>query len=64
MLKFSETIESQREELHRAQAERHRQDHQLLHEQLWKKNLDFRKIRDATPDRQPEIKSILVREDF
>ena len=33
--KWNETIESQKEELHRAQAdERRRQDHQLLHEQL------------------------------
>ena len=32
--KLKETIESQQEELHRAQAEEHRrQDHQLLHEQ-------------------------------
>ena len=35
--KLSETIESQQEELHRAQADgRRRQDHQLLHEQLLK----------------------------
>ena len=33
--KMNETIESQREELHRAHAEeRRRQDHQLLHEQF------------------------------
>ena len=39
----SETIESQRGELHRAQAEeRRRQDHQLLHEQLLKQNWDLR----------------------
>ena len=35
--KLNETIESQKEEIHRAQAnERRRQDHQLLHEQLLK----------------------------
>ena len=38
--KLSETIESQQEELHRAQAEeRHRRDQQLLHEQLLKQKL-------------------------
>ena len=37
--KLTETIESQQEELHRAQAhELHRRDQQLLHEQLLKKN--------------------------
>ena len=41
--KLSETMESQQEELHRAQAEeRRRQDHQLLHEQLLKQNWDLR----------------------
>ena len=38
--KISETIESQQEELHRAQAEeRRRRDQQLLHEQLFKAKL-------------------------
>ena len=36
--KLSETIESQQEELHR-------QDHELLHEQLLKQNLDLREAR-------------------
>ena len=41
--KLNETIESQHEELHRAQAEeRRRQDHPLLHEQLLKQNWDLR----------------------
>ena len=41
--KLSETIESQQQELHRAQAEeRHRRDQQLLHEQLLKQNWDLR----------------------
>ena len=40
--KLSETIESQQEELHRAQAEeRLRRDQQLLHEQLLKQNWDL-----------------------
>ena len=43
--KLNETIESQQEELHRAQAgERRRQDHQLLHEQLLKQNWIFVKL--------------------
>ena len=38
--KLHETIESQQEEFHRAQAEEHhQQDHQLLHEQLLKQHL-------------------------
>ena len=40
---MNETIESQKEEIHRAQTdERRRQDHQLLHEQLLKQNWDLR----------------------
>ena len=40
---LSETIESQQEELRRAQAaERHRRDQQLLHEQLLEQNWDLR----------------------
>ena len=43
--KLSETIESQQEELRRAQAEeRHRRDQQLLHEQLLKQNWDLREV--------------------
>ena len=41
--KLSETVDSQQEELHCAQAEElHRQDQQLLHEQLLKQNWDLR----------------------
>ena len=40
--KLTETIKSQKEEIHRAQQdERLRQDHQLLHEQLLKQNWDI-----------------------
>ena len=40
---MNETIESQQEELHRAQQdERLRQNHRLLHEQLLKQNWDLR----------------------
>ena len=47
--KLSETIESQQEELHRAQAEeRRRQDHQLLHEQLLKQNWDLREAHEKS----------------
>ena len=45
--KFDETIESQKEELHRAQAdERRRRGHQLLHEQLLKQNWDLREAHE------------------
>ena len=45
--KSSETIESQQEELHRAQAEeRRRRDHQLLHEHLLKQNWDLREVHE------------------
>ena len=41
--KLSETIESQQEELHRSSRKKHhRQDQQLLHEQLLKQNWDLR----------------------
>ena len=47
--KLSETIESQQEELHRAQAEeRRRQDHQLLHEQSLKQNRDLREVHEKS----------------
>ena len=47
--KLSKTIESQQEELHRAQAEeRRRQDHQLLHEQLLKQNWDLREAHEKS----------------
>ena len=46
---MNETIESQKEELHRAQAdERRRQDRQLLHEQLLKQNWDLREAHEKS----------------
>ena len=55
--KLSETIESQQEELHRAQAEeRRRQDHQLLHEQLLKQNWDLREAREKSLNEMEELK--------
>ena len=55
--KLSETIESQREELHRAQAEeRRRQDHQLLHEQLLKQNWDLREAHEKSLNEMEELK--------
>ena len=45
--KSSETIESQQEELRRAQAEeRRRQDYKFLHEQLLKQNWDLREAHE------------------
>ena len=47
--KLSETIESQQEELHRAQAEEHhRRDQQLLHAQLLQHNWELREARDKS----------------
>ena len=55
--KMNETIESQREELHRAHAEeRRRQDHQLLHEQLLKQNWDLREAREKSLNEMEELK--------
>ena len=55
--KLSETIESQQEELHRAQAEeRRRQDHQLLHEQLLKQNWDLHEAHEKSPNEMEELK--------
>ena len=54
--KLSETIESQQEELHRAQAgERRRQDHQLLHEQLLKQNWDLREAHEKSLNEMKEL---------
>ena len=56
--KLSETIESQQEELHRAQAEeRRRQDHQLLHEQLLKQNWDLREAHKKSLKEMEELKN-------
>ena len=47
--KFSETIESQQEELRRALAEElHRRDQQLLHEQLLEQNWDLREAHEKS----------------
>ena len=55
--KKSETIESQREELHRAHAgERRRQDHQLFHEQLLKQNWDLREAHEKSLNEMEELK--------
>ena len=57
--KLNETIESQKEELHRAQAdERRRQDHQLLHEQLLKQNWDLREAHEKSLNEMEEIETI------
>ena len=54
--KLSETIESQQEELHRAQQEEsRRQDHQLLHEQLLKQNLDLREAHEKSLNEMEEL---------
>ena len=55
--KLSETIESQQEELHGAQAkERRRRDHQLLHEQLLKQNWDLREAHEKSLSEMEELK--------
>ena len=54
---LNETIESQQEELHRAQAEeRRRQDHQLLHEQSLKQNWDHREAHEKSLNEMEEWK--------
>ena len=54
---MGETIESQQEELRRAQAdERRRQDHQLLHEQLLKQNWDLRQAHEKSLNEMEELK--------
>ena len=54
---MNETIESQKEELHRAQAEeRRRQDHQLLHEQLFEQNWDLREAHEKSLSEMEELK--------
>ena len=55
--KLSETIESQQEELHRAQAEeRRRRDQQLLHVQLLKQNWDLREAHEKSLKEMEELK--------
>ena len=54
---MNETIESQKEELHRAQGEeRRRQDQQLLQERLLKQNLDFREAHENSLKEMEELK--------
>ena len=55
--KLNETIESQQGELHRARAEeRRRQNHQLLHEQLLKRNWDLREAHEKSLNEMGELK--------
>ena len=55
--KICETIESQQETIHRAQAEQlHRRDQQLLHEQLLKQNLDLRGAHEKSLNEMEELK--------
>ena len=55
--KLTETIESQQEELHRAQAEElHRRDQQLHHEQLLKQNWDLREAHEKSLKEVEELK--------
>ena len=54
---LSETIESQKEELHRAKAEeRRRRDQQILHEQLLKQNWDLREAHEKSLNEMEEVK--------
>ena len=53
---MSETIESQQEELHRAQAEERRRQDQLLHEQLLKQNWDLREAHEKSLNEMEELK--------
>ena len=59
--KLSKTIESQQQELHRAQAEeRRRQDHQLLHEQLLKQHWDLRVAHEKSLNEMEELKKFQI----
>ena len=55
---MTETIESQKEELHRAQADerRRQEDHQLLHEQLLQQNWELREAYDNSLNEMEELK--------
>ena len=53
---MNETIESRQEELHRAQAEERRRDHQLLHQQLLKENWDLREAHEKSLNEMDELK--------
>ena len=55
--KSNETIESQQEELHRAQAEElQRRDQQLLHAQLLQQNWELREAHDKSLNEMEELK--------
>ena len=55
--KLRETIESQQEELHRAQAEElQRRDQQLLHAQLLQQNCELREAHDKSLNEMEELK--------
>ena len=56
--KLNETIESQKEEICRAHQgdERHRQDQQLLHEQLLDQNRDLREAHEKSLNEMEELK--------
>ena len=57
LLKLGEIVESQREELHCAQAEEgQRRDHQLLHAQLLQQNWELRETRDKSLNEMEELK--------
>ena len=57
--KFGEIVESQREELHCAQAEEiQRRDQQLLHGQLLQQNLEFRESHQKSLNEMEELKKI------
>ena len=57
--KLSEIIESQQEELHRAQAkELQRRDQQLLHAQLLQQNCEIREAHDKSLNEMEELKKI------
>ena len=54
---MNETIESQSEELHRAQGdERRRQDQQLIHDQLLEENWDLREAHEKSLNEMNELK--------
>ena len=56
--KLNEVIESQRGDIYRAHQgdEQHRQDHQLLHEQLLKQNWDLREAHEKSLNEMEELK--------
>ena len=60
--KFGEIVESQQEELHRAQAEElQRRDQQLLHERLLKQNSELREAHHKSLNEMEELKKFHLR---